>query len=85
MITENTDSDAGFVLGDPFFRNSTIAFDFSTKTIALFTKYVNTPIRPEVWPEALDELTYNVTLEVDDEVTYSGSITVGDSSTGVGL
>jgi len=28
VIIENTDSSAGFILGDPFFRSATIALDF---------------------------------------------------------
>lgn len=84
LITENTDKTSMFVLGDPFFRNSTVAFDFVDKEIALFTKDVNTPIEEEVWPEALDILTYNCSMDVSDEVTYSGTITVGESSIGEG-
>jgi len=33
LISENTETTASFALGDPFFRNSTVALDFSTKTI----------------------------------------------------
>ena len=72
------------MLGDPFFRNATVAFDWEEKEIALFTKDVNSPIEDEVWPDALSILTYNCTLDVSDEVTYSGTITVGESSIGDG-
>jgi len=84
LFDENTDSSAGFILGDPFFRNSTIALDFATKSISLFSKDVNTAIIPEVWPIAFDNLSYNVSMAVDDEVVYTGRITVGDMDTGVG-
>jgi hypothetical protein len=84
LITENTDNSAGFILGDPFFRNATVAFDYATGTISLFSKVVDSPIIEEEWPVALDDISYNVTMVVDDDVTYSGSITAGDADTGVG-
>lgn len=84
MITENTDPTAGCVLGDPFFRNSTIALDFSSKTINLFTKVVNTPIEPEVWPEADSAAYFDSELVVNDGIVLSGDITVGDLGIGIG-
>jgi len=84
LITENTDSTAGFILGDPFFRNSTVALDFETKEIVFFTKDVNTPIVPVVWPDADDTLVFGCNLDVSEEVVYTGTVTIGDSSIGSG-
>jgi len=52
LIVQNEDETADFVLGDPFFRNSTILLDFANKQISLYYKYVDTPIIPDVWPVA---------------------------------
>ena len=42
MITENNDPTASFILGDLFFRSSTIELNFEDKSIMLFDKTLNT-------------------------------------------
>jgi hypothetical protein len=84
QFTENQDTNNGFILGDPFFRNATIMLDWQNKSISLFDKEVDTPIVPIPWPVIDESLTFTETLNVTDELIYSGNFTVGRSDIGSG-
>jgi hypothetical protein len=50
LISESPDNQQAFILGDPFFRNNIISFDYANHTMNLFSKTSNTPIIPNTNP-----------------------------------
>jgi len=50
LITESEESGEAFILGDPFFRNFEISFDFQEQLVYLFSKTVVSPITPNPNP-----------------------------------
>ena len=50
----------------------------------LFTKEVNTPIVPIVWPDPDEYSLFECELDVSEELVYTGTVTIGETDIGVG-
>lgn len=50
----------------------------------LFTKEVNTPIVPIVWPDPDENALFECELDVSEELVYTGTVTIGETDIGVG-
>lgn len=77
LIETNTEAEVDFVLGDPFFRNSSVQLDFSTAQITLWYKFVDTPIIADDWPEPDVTRIFDNPMNVSEKLIYTGNISVG--------
>lgn len=67
LITVNSDdSTTPFILGDPFFRQFTVMFDYSTTNVTIISRTNESPITPaKDFPTASDSETADVSMTVD--------------------
>lgn len=78
LLVYDDEEVAGYVLGVPFFRATTIKLDYNSTEI---TVYVDTkedsPIIPK-WPDSDPTVSWSEPLEVNVGLNYTGAIYVGE-------
>lgn len=80
----NSDSDAGFILGTPFFRNVSVILNFATSDIAVQIKEVDSPIQVGKDIPYMDE-SIQLVLEQDymsEFGQYNGTFIIGEDAQG---
>lgn len=78
LLVYDDEEVAGYVLGVPFFRATTIKLDYNATTISVFldTKE-DSPIIPK-WPDTTPGVTWDEVLDVNVGLNYTGTIYVGE-------
>lgn len=74
LVSNNNDTSCW--LGQPFFREFQVVFDYSEDSVSLFTKYVNLPVNPDDSPYGTGTLTY--VLNMTEYGVYEYVMGVGE-------